>query len=78
MMALANLIVLILGAWFGVGVIIAVLFLAFGVNRVDAAAKGASLFFRPMIFLGCVMLWPAVLIRWLSGVKINEANEDPS
>ena len=75
-MEFANLIVLILAAWFGVGVVIAILFLALGVNRVDAAAKGASLFFRPMIFLGCVMLWPAVVIRWISGVKINEPNKD--
>ncbi len=77
-MDLANLIVSLLGAWFGVGVIVATLFLVFGVNRIDAAAKGASLFFRPMIFLGCVTLWPAVVIRWLSGVKINKPDEEAS
>lgn len=78
MMALAITIVAALGAWFGVGVLVAILFLAFGVNRIDASAKGASVFFRPMIFLGCVMLWPAVLIRWISGVKINKLDEDAS
>ncbi len=77
-MELAVLIVSLLGAWFGMGAIVAIVFLIFGVNRIDAAAKGASLFFRPMIFLGCVMLWPAVLIRWLSGVKINDLDEDAS
>ena len=76
MMELATLIVSLLGAWFGVGVVVALLFLAFGVNSIDASAKGASVWFRPMIFLGCVILWPAIVIRWLSGVKINKLDED--
>ena len=78
MMDAANLFVLFLGAWFGVGAIVALLFLLLGVSKVDAAAKGASLFFRPTIFLGCAMLWPYVIIRWMSGVKINEPDEDVS
>ncbi len=77
-MALANTVVLLLAGWFSIGAIVGVAFLAIGVNRVDAAAKGASLFFRPMIFLGCMMIWPAVVIRWLSGVKINEPDEGAS
>ncbi len=77
-MALANTVVFLLAAWFAVGVIVAVLFLIFGVNKVDAAAKGASFFFRPAIFLGCVILWPAVVIRWFSGITINEPDEDGS
>ncbi len=75
-MAVANMIVLMLAAWFAVGALIAIAFLAFGVNRIDAAAKGASPLFRPMVFLGCVMIWPAVVVRWLSGVKINEETEE--
>lgn len=77
-MALAVTIVSLLGAWFGVGIIVAIAFLTLGVSKIDAAAKGASVFFRPAIFLGCAMLWPAVLIRWLSGVKINESDEEAS
>ena len=71
--AMAEGIVLALGAWFGVGAAVALLFLIFGVSRVDAAAEGAGWAFRPMIFLGCVMLFPVVLARWLSGRRINEA-----
>ena len=78
MIVAAELIVLLLGAWFGVGAIIALLFLVFGVDKVDASAKGASFFFRPTILLGCIMLWPYVIIRWLSGVKINDQHEDAS
>ena len=70
---MAEFVVLALGVWFGVGAIVAVLFLAFGVSRVDAAAGGASWAFRPMIFLGCVILFPIVLGRWISGVRINMA-----
>lgn len=77
-MALANTVVLLIAAWFGVGALVGVAFLMIGVNKIDAAAKGASKFFRPMIFLGCVMIWPAVVIRWLSGIKINEPDEGAS
>ena len=73
-----EIIVAVLGAWFGFGALIAILFLIFGVARLDASAKGASFLFRPTIFLGFVILWPAVVIRVLSGVKINQANEEDS
>ncbi|MEM8773035.1 MAG: hypothetical protein AAGD92_15420 [Pseudomonadota bacterium] len=75
-MATAELIVLLLGVWFGVGALVAAAFLALGVKGIDEAANGASVFFRPMIFLGCAMLWPAVAIRWLSRKKINEPIEE--
>ncbi|MEM9169777.1 MAG: hypothetical protein AAGC56_08990 [Pseudomonadota bacterium] len=76
MMEIAETIVLALGAWFGFGALVALAFLTFGVSRVDAAARGASFLFRPIIFLGCVVLWPAVLVRWLSGVTINKPHAD--
>jgi hypothetical protein len=75
-MALAQTIVFCLGAYFGIGVIVAILFLTFGVSKIDMAAKGASPFFRPAIFLGCVTLWPFVVLRWLSGKKINQPAEE--
>ena len=71
----AELIVLLLGAYFAVGALVAILFLAFGIKRIDASARGASLFFRPMIFLGCAVLWPFVILRFLSGKLINESTE---
>ncbi len=74
-MALAEGIVAALAIYFGVGVIIALLFLVFGVTKLDDSAKGASIFFRPMVFLGCVALWPFIIIRWLSGRRINQPTE---
>ena len=73
----ADTILFVLSAYFGAGVVVAILFLAFGVSRIDAAATGASPFFRPMIFFGCVALWPYVILRFASLKKINlPAEED--
>lgn len=74
--AIAETFVFCLAAYFGIGAIVAVLFLAFGVSRIDAAAKGASLFFRPVIFLGCVALWPFIILRIASLKKINLPTEE--
>lgn len=74
-MSPGEIVFLALAGWFAIGTLIGIAFLAFGVTRIDHAAKGASLFFRPMIFLGCVLIWPLVLIRWLSGITINEEED---
>ena len=74
-MALAEAIVFFLGVYFLIGAVVAILFLAFGVARIDEAAKGTGFFFRPMIFLGCVALWPFVILRMLSMKKINKPIE---
>jgi len=76
-MALAETIVVCLGVYFGAGVIVAIIFLGFGVSRIDHAAKGASPFFRPMVFLGCVALWPYIILRFLSLKKINQPTITP-
>ncbi|MEM8935827.1 MAG: hypothetical protein AAGC77_05420 [Pseudomonadota bacterium] len=71
----AQAIVLGLGVYFAIGVVVALLFLVFFVGRLDKAASGASLFFRPMIFPGCVVLWPFVVGRILSFRTINTPTE---
>jgi len=42
---------------------VAVLFLAFGLDRVDPAARGAYAF-RPLLLPGATLLWPYVIRRW--------------
>jgi len=74
-MALAESIVTALAIYFSVGAVVAILFLVFGVAKLDDSAKGAGIFFRPMIFLGCISLWPFIVIRWLSGRRINQPTE---
>jgi len=46
-----------------IGVVVAVLFLAFGLDRVDPAARGAYAF-RPLLLPGATLLWPYVIRRW--------------
>jgi hypothetical protein len=47
----------------GVGTLVALAFLAFGLARVDPGARGAY-GFRPLLLPGLVLLWPLVLWRW--------------
>ncbi|MBT8473635.1 MAG: hypothetical protein KJN99_13590 [Marinicaulis sp.] len=76
MMMFAETVVMALGVYFAIGAVVALIFLTFFVHRLDEAAKGASLFFRPAIFLGCVALWPFISLRILSMRKINQPIED--
>ncbi len=49
------------------GVVFALLFLAFGIARIDNGAKGTGIGFRLLILPGLVVLWPLMLIRWIAG-----------
>ncbi len=60
---MAELIVQAATVYLGVGGVVALAFLLFGIDRVDPQARGAYLF-RPMIAPGLVLLWPLVLTRW--------------
>ncbi|MEM8878416.1 MAG: hypothetical protein AAGD23_11175 [Pseudomonadota bacterium] len=42
---------------------VALLFLLFGIERTEPAARGAVTF-RPLIVPGIVLLWPLVVGRW--------------
>ena len=74
-MALAETIVLFAGLYFAIGALVALAFLVFGASRLDEAASGAGVFFRIAVFPGCVALWPYIILRWLSGRKINQPVE---
>jgi hypothetical protein len=50
-------------AYLVLGGAVAVLFLAFGIDRVEPNARGAWAF-RPLIVPGLVLIWPIVLWRW--------------
>ncbi|KNG94237.1 hypothetical protein [Pseudaestuariivita atlantica] len=50
--------------WWGViGGIVAVVFLGYGIDRIDEDADGAFVF-RPLLVPGIVVIWPLVLWRW--------------
>ncbi|MEO1331261.1 MAG: hypothetical protein AAFW46_16545 [Pseudomonadota bacterium] len=50
--------------WSWIGLIVAVPFLSFGVDRIDESARGTYLF-RVLAVPGVVLLWPIVLFRWV-------------
>lgn len=63
-------IILYVGAFYlATGVLFGVIFLLFGINKVDQAAAGSSVWFRLIILPGIVALWPVLMDRWLRGVK---------
>ncbi len=56
-----------LAIYLALGAIFAVSFAAFGVTRLDPAARGATLGFRLLILPGAAAFWPLLLRRWLRG-----------
>lgn len=67
-MHVAQMIVLAAQGYAAIGLAIAVLFLVFGIDRVDPAARGTYTF-RPLLVPGLVLLWPLVLICWFALAK---------
>lgn len=61
----ANVLLIVLAVYAAIGVAFALAFVTVGVARVDAAARGAPLGFRILIFPGSVALWPMLLWKWI-------------
>ncbi len=59
----AELILLIVKIWGGLGILVAIPFLTFGMDRLDEDARGAYVF-RPLLVPGIILIWPLVLWRW--------------
>jgi hypothetical protein len=69
MNAAAEWFVMLLTAYAATGIGFAILFVAAGIDRVDAAAKGSGAGFRLIIFPGVAALWPILLIRWIRSAR---------
>ncbi|KZL20203.1 hypothetical protein PsAD2_01499 [Pseudovibrio axinellae] len=54
-----------------VGLGVALVFVTIGLGRVELAARGAFLF-RLQIIPGIVLLWPIVIVRWVSLERSGE------
>jgi len=52
-------------AYGAAGALLALVFLLWGIDRVDPSARGAYTF-RPLLIPGLVLLWPLVAARWLA------------
>jgi hypothetical protein len=59
----AQVIVMSLAVYFGVGIAFAIWFVFAGVNRFDDAAVKAGVGFRLLILPGAAALWPVLMAR---------------
>jgi len=62
-MTVAEALVRLVEVWGLIGAAVAIAFLTFGLNQIDADARGA-IGFRPLLVPGVLVLWPLVLWRW--------------
>lgn len=66
----------VVGAYLGAGLVFACVFVARGVQRIDPAAVGTSWPFRLLILPGVAALWPVLLRRWVRG-EVPPGPADP-
>lgn len=63
---MANIVIMLGLAYFGIGLVFGTFFVFKGVNTVDSAARGGPLVFRLLILPGAAGLWPVMLKKWVS------------
>lgn len=64
-MTTAEWIVGVATGYAAVGLLFGLVFVCFGVTRLDPAARGTSVVFRVLILPGSVALWPFLLLKWV-------------
>jgi hypothetical protein len=62
---IARGILAVAGIYGGIGLLFGLAFVAFGIQRIDPAARGAGWGFRLLVLPGVVALWPLLAARWL-------------
>ena len=75
--AAANIILLLAGIYTGAGLLVGVWLVAFGLARLDAAARGAGVGVRLIILPGVVALWPLMLRRALRPGSTHHVRSEP-
>lgn len=69
MIPIAELILWIALAYAACGLLVGLPFVLFGAEHIDPAVRGAPRMFRCVILPGAAVLWPVVLVKWLSTLK---------
>jgi hypothetical protein len=77
MEAVAELMVAVLTGYMAFGLAFGLLFVAVGIHRVDAQAKGAGAGFRLIVLPGVVAMWPLLLARWVRGIREPPLETNP-
>ncbi|MBX2821680.1 MAG: hypothetical protein KTR29_18420 [Rhodothermaceae bacterium] len=65
------------GIYLVVGILFSIPFVLKGVGKNDPAVQGASIGFRLIIIPGVVMLWPVLLLRWMSDAGMPPEETSP-
>jgi hypothetical protein len=60
-----------LGIYLAAGLLVAIIYGFFAARAVDHGAEGAGLGFRLIIMPGVALLWPIMVLRLISGQRIN-------
>lgn len=60
--------------YLGMGAVTALVFLGFGIDRIDDSARGVWVF-RPFLIPGILLIWPLVLLRWLQLERAGEEGQ---
>lgn len=63
-MAVAELVVNVLGIYAAIGALFGIAFVIAGIGRIDPVAKDSTLGFRLIVLPGAALLWPLLLKRW--------------
>jgi len=74
-----SMILLALVVYLMIGVLFTIAFQIKGLHTIDEATHGSPIGFRLIIIPGCVLLWPALLVRWINTskqrpVRVNKQN----
>ena len=65
MFALADGVLMVLGAYLALGAGFAVAFAVWGAQTIDPAGKGMPVSARLLVLPGAMALWPLLLVKWL-------------
>ncbi|MDY6936319.1 MAG: hypothetical protein SWY16_01530 [Cyanobacteriota bacterium] len=65
--AVVEWLIQVVRAYVFAGLVFAVLFVAFGIQRVDPDAQGPNIGFRLVIIPGLCVFWPLFATRWMRG-----------
>jgi hypothetical protein len=73
----ARLLLLVLGVYVTLGLLFAIAFIVFGVQRIDPVARGTGIGFRLLILPGVAAFWPLLARRWMAGASEPPTEKEP-
>jgi len=73
----AKTIVCALAIYASLGLVFAVPFVFFGLQRLDSEAQGSGVGFRLLILPGIAVFWPLFLYRWRRGIVEPPVEKNP-